>query len=51
MDHLRSEDTSYLPRTSGGSRSIRWNIVGTIIALVTRCFSISSRMLSARTSG
>ena len=42
----RSEDTSYLSRTSSGSASRRWNCVGTMCEVVTRRSSMSRSMSS-----
>ena len=42
----RSEDTSYLSRTSSGSASRRWNWVGTMCEVVTRRSSMSRSMSS-----
>ena len=39
----RSEDTSYLARTSSGSASRRWNWVGTMCDVVTRRSSMSAQ--------
>ena len=36
----RSDDMSYLPRTSSGRASSRWNWVGTMCEVVTRCSSM-----------
>src|SRR5262245_30458935 len=42
----RSDETSAAPRTSSGSASSRWNIVGTMLAFVTRYRATRSRNAS-----
>ena len=42
----RRDVTSYLPRTSSGSASRRWNWVGTMCEVVTRHSSMSRSMSS-----